>query len=129
MVKTQKRACNQISLKIYICEHGPRHMGLWPKTTISEHDLIPVGLILVATLILSQVLKEYVNSKTKQKSDTYYFFSIDHYGRIPSPTGDLSQGIRVRGRWRRWATTTLVRRGRWEGGGGRATVPAWVLFT
>jgi hypothetical protein len=38
-------------------------------------------------------------------------------GRIPGPTGDLSQGIRVRGRWRRWATTALVRRGRWEGGG------------
>jgi hypothetical protein len=61
-------------------------MGLWPKTTISEHDLILVGLILVATLILSQVLKEYVNSKTKQKlyhksrkSDTYYFFSIHQY--------------------------------------------------
>jgi hypothetical protein len=50
-------------------------------------------------------------------------------GRIPSPTGDLSQGIRVRGRWRRWATTALVRRDRWEGGGGRATVPARVLFT
>jgi hypothetical protein len=48
-------------------------------------------------------------------------------GRIPSPTGDLSQGIRVRGRWRWWATTALVRRDRWEGGGGRATVPARVL--
>jgi hypothetical protein len=35
-------------------------------------------------------------------------------GRIPSPTGDLSQGIRVRGRWRRWATTALVVAGRAE---------------
>jgi hypothetical protein len=50
-------------------------------------------------------------------------------GRIPSPTGDLSQRIRVRGRWRRWATTALVRRGRWKGGGGVLQYPRGTVHT
>jgi hypothetical protein len=40
--------------------------------------------------------------------------------RVPSPTGDLSQGVRVRGRQRRWTTTVLVRRVRREKERGRA---------
>jgi hypothetical protein len=34
--------------------------------------------------------------------------------RVPSPTGDLSQRIRVRRRRRRWTTAALVRRDRRE---------------
>jgi hypothetical protein len=33
-----------------------------------------------------------------------------HHDRVPSPTGDLSQGVRVRRRRRRWTTAALVRR-------------------
>jgi hypothetical protein len=40
--------------------------------------------------------------------------------RVPSPTADLSQGVRVRGRQRRWTTTVLVRRVRREKERGRA---------
>jgi hypothetical protein len=62
------------------------------NTSISEHDLLPVGPILVATLILGHVLKEYINSKTNQyhksrkpnnqyhksrKPDTWYFSPIN----------------------------------------------------
>jgi hypothetical protein len=39
--------------------------------------------------------------------------------RVPSPTGDLSQGIRVRRRRRRWTTAALVRRDRREERGAR----------
>ena len=47
------------SLKIYF-DHGPQDLVIWAQnTSISEHGLLPVGPILVATLILSHVLKEY----------------------------------------------------------------------
>jgi hypothetical protein len=51
--------------------------------------------------------------------------------RVPSPTGDLSQGIRVRRRRRRWTTAALVRRDhrkkRGDAGGGEQGGGATVL--
>jgi hypothetical protein len=66
------------------------------------------------------IRRKYFNYMWNQSTDMRHA----PIGRIPSPTGDFSQGIRVRGRWRRWATTALVRRGRWKGRRRRATVLA-----
>ena len=48
-------------LKIYMSmDLRNQDLVIWAQnTSISEHGLLPVGPILVATLILSHVLKEY----------------------------------------------------------------------